>query len=150
MLTKFLSSTDAAWDKILPFACYCFNTTPTADDLESPIFLMHGRDLLEGHTGLLGKSNIRYLGDDKRLILFAEIHKLWLAHAKALQENRQLKTDKIKKNKHFKAHDFKIGQLIAVKNHLRNTFEFKFISDYRVLDIVNDCTLVIESPDGKT
>ena len=34
-LTKFLSSSDAKWDKILPFACYCFNLTPTADDLES-------------------------------------------------------------------------------------------------------------------
>ena len=27
MLTKFLSSTDAEWDRILPFTCYCFNTT---------------------------------------------------------------------------------------------------------------------------
>ena len=30
ILTKFLSSSDAEWDKFLPFACYCFNTTPTA------------------------------------------------------------------------------------------------------------------------
>ena len=37
-VTKFLSSSDAEWDEILPFACYCFNTTPTADDLESPFF----------------------------------------------------------------------------------------------------------------
>ena len=85
---------------------------PTADDLESPFFLVHSRYPLEGCTGLLGKSGIKYLGDDKGLILFAEI---WLAHAKALQENRQLKTDQVKKNKHFKAHDFKIGQLITVK-----------------------------------
>ena len=35
-LTKFLSSLDAEWDRILPFACYCFSMTPTADDLESP------------------------------------------------------------------------------------------------------------------
>ena len=27
-LTKFLSSSDAEWDEILPFVCYCFNTTP--------------------------------------------------------------------------------------------------------------------------
>ena len=27
-LTEFLSSSDAEWDKILPFACYCFNATP--------------------------------------------------------------------------------------------------------------------------
>ena len=50
--------------------------TPTADDLESPLFLVHGRDPLEGPTGLLGKSYIRYLGNDKGLILFAEITKL--------------------------------------------------------------------------
>ena len=68
MLTKFLYSADAEWDKILPFVCYCVNTTATADDLESPFFLIHGRDPLEGHTGLLGKDNIRYLGDDKGLI----------------------------------------------------------------------------------
>ena len=60
-----------------------------------------------------------------------------------------LKTDKLEKNKHFKAHDFKIGLLIAIKNHLRNIFDSKLISDYRVLDIVKECTLVIESPDGK-
>ena len=106
--------------------------------------------MLEDLTELLGKGEIRYLGDDKGLVFFTEICKLWLAHAKALQENRQLKTEKVEKNKHFKAHGFKIGQLITIKNHLRNTSESKFISDYRVLDIVNKHTLVIESPDGKT
>ena len=135
---------------ILPFPCYCFNTTPTADDLESPFFLTHGRDLLEGCTGLLGKDDIRYLGNDKGLILFAEICKLWLAHANTLQENRQLKTDKVKKNKHFNAHNVKISQPIAIKNHLRNTFESRFIAGYRVLEIVNGHTLIVESPDDKT
>ena len=75
---------------------------------------------------------------------------MWLAHAKALQENKQLKTDKVEKNKHSKAFDFKIGQPIVIKHHLRNTFESKFITDYRVLEIVNDCTLIVQRPDGKT
>ena len=123
---------------------------PTANNLESPFFLVHGRDPLEGHTGLLGKNNIRYLGDDKGLILFAEMCKLWLACAKGLQENRQLKTDKVEKSKHLKSYNFKIGQPIAVTNHLRNTFESKFIADCRVLEIVNDCTQITQSPDGKT
>ena len=149
-LTKFLSSPDAEWTRILPFNCYCFNTTPTADDLESPFFLIHGRDPLEGCTWLLGPGSISYLGHNRGLILFAELHKLWLAHAKSLQENRLLKTQKVKKNKNFNAYNFKVGQLITVKNHLRNTFESKFISDYRILKIVNECTLLIKSPDGKT
>ena len=80
-LTKYLSSTDVEWDKILPFAWYSFNTTPTADNLKSPFFLIHGRDLQEGHTRLLGKGLIKYLGNDKGIILFTEICKLWLVHA---------------------------------------------------------------------
>ena len=149
-LAKFLCSSDAEWDRILPPACYCFNTNPTADDLESPFFLIHRRDPLEGCTGLIGPGSIRYLGDDKGLIFFTELHKLWSAHAKSLQENRLLKTEKIEKNKNFKAHNFKAGQLIAVKNHLRSRFKPKFMSDYRILKIVNKHTLRIESPDVKT
>ena len=125
-----------------------FNTT--VDDLESPFFLIHGRDPLEGCTELLGSGIIRYLGDDKGLILFTELCKLWSAHAKSLQENRLLKTKTVERNKNVKSHNFKVGQLIAVKNHLRNTFETKFVSDYRILKIVNECTLLIESPNGKT
>ena len=49
-LTKFLSSSDAKWDKVLPFTCWCFNSTPTSDNLEIPFFLIHGRDPLEGHA----------------------------------------------------------------------------------------------------
>ena len=52
-------------------------------------------------------------------------------------------------NKHFKAHNFKEGQLIAVINHFRNTFESRFVSDYRVLKILNEQTLLVESPDGE-
>ena len=98
-LAKFLSKSDAEWDRILQFACYCSNTVPTADDLESPFFLIHGRDPLGGHARLLGSGNIIYLGDDKGLILFAELCKLWLTHAKSLQENRLLKQKQLKGTK---------------------------------------------------
>ena len=74
---------------------YCFNLTPTADDLESPFFLIHGRDPLEGYARLFGSGNIRYMGNDKGLILFAELCKLWLSHTKSLQENRLLKTEMV-------------------------------------------------------
>ena len=95
--------------------CYCFNSTPASDDLESPFFLIHGRDPLEGCTRLFGSGDIRYMGNDKGLILFAKLHKLWLTHAKSLQENRLLKTDALECNKHFNTYNFKVGQLIAVK-----------------------------------
>ena len=89
------------------------------------------------------------MGDDKGLTLFAELCKLWLSHAKSLQENRLLKTEALEHNKHFKSHECKVGQLVAVKNHLRNTFDTRFVSDYRTVKIINKCTLLIKSPDGK-
>ena len=98
-LTKFLCSSDAEQDRILPFTCYCFNTTPTADDLVSPFFLIHRRDPLEGCTRLLTPGSIRYLGFDKGLILFAKLCKLWSAHANSLHKNRLLKTKKVERNK---------------------------------------------------
>ena len=93
---------------------------------------------MEGYAGLFCSGDTRYMGDEKGLILFAELRKLWLTHAKNLKEHR------------LKSHNFKVGQLIAVKNHLKSTFDPKFVSDYRILDIINECTLLIQSPDGKT
>ena len=106
-------------------------------------FLIHGRDPLEGCASLFCLGDTRYMGDEKGLILFTELRKLWLTHAKSLQENRLLKTYMLECNKNFKSHHFKVGQLIAVKNHLKSMFDPKFISDYRILDIINECTLLI-------
>ena len=58
------------------------------------------------------------MGNNKGLILFAKLHKLWLSHAISLQVNKFLKTEALECNKHFKLHEFKVGQLLAVKNHL--------------------------------
>ena len=122
----------------------------TLDDLESPFFLIHGRDPLEGCTRIFSSGETRYMGNEKGLILFAKLRKLWLIHAKSLQENRLVKTDTLEHNKNFKSQHFKVGQLVAVKNHLKGTFDTKFISDYRILNIINECTLLIQSPGGKT
>ena len=40
--------------------------------------------------------------------------------AKNLQEHRLLKTDTLECNKNFKSHNFKVGQLVAVKNYLKS------------------------------
>ena len=115
-ITKFLSSSDTKWNKVLPFACYCFNLTPTSHDLESQFFLIHGRDPLEGCAGLFCSGDTRYMGDEKGLIFFAKLRKLWLTNAKNLQEHRLLNTATLECNKNIKSHNFKVGQLIAVKS----------------------------------
>ena len=54
------------------------------------------------------------MGDEKGLNLFTDLQKLWLTHAKSLQENRLLKTNTLECDKNFKSHHFKVGQLTLI------------------------------------
>ena len=45
---KFTYDSQLEWDDALPLATYCYNIAPSADDLESPFYVVHGRDPLEG------------------------------------------------------------------------------------------------------
>ena len=52
-MAKFMHGSQLEWDDTLPLATYCYNIAPSVDDLESPFYLVHGRDPLEGkHSNL--------------------------------------------------------------------------------------------------
>ena len=44
---------------------------------------------------------------------------------------------------------FEIGQIVMVKNHAFHTFKSKYLLDYRVKKIINDITLLLDTPNGK-
>ena len=50
------------WDDALSLATYCYNIAPSMDDLKSPLYLVYGRDPLEGRLSNL-QNNCRYLSD---------------------------------------------------------------------------------------
>ena len=47
-IAKFTYDSQLECDDALPLATYCHNIAPSADELESPFYLLHGRDPLEG------------------------------------------------------------------------------------------------------
>ena len=47
-IAKFTYDSQLEWDDVLPQATYCYNIAPSADDLGSPFYLVHGRNHLEG------------------------------------------------------------------------------------------------------
>ena len=53
-IAKFMYGSQVKWDDALPLATY----TPSIDDLESPFYLVHGRNPLEG-----GLSNLQNYAD---------------------------------------------------------------------------------------
>ena len=61
-IMKFTYGSQLEWDDTLPLAMYCFNIAPSVDDLDSPFYLVHGTDPLEGRLSNL-QSYCRYVGD---------------------------------------------------------------------------------------
>ena len=65
----------ANWDDVLRLATYCYNIAPSVDDLESPFYLVHGRDSIEGRLSNL-QNYCRYAGNQPRQIVVQEVRKL--------------------------------------------------------------------------
>ena len=74
------------WDDMLPLATYCYNVMPLLDDLESPYYLVHGHDLLEGRLSNI-QSYCRYMGDQPGRLAVQELQKLWKLHGKTPGRN---------------------------------------------------------------
>ena len=73
---------------------------------------------------------------------------MWKLHAELLHNSRQTK-DPEEEGKFDKASNLKIGQFVLIKNHTASTFQPKYLADHRVIKIVNDCTVILTSPDSK-
>ena len=71
------------WDDALPLAIYCFNVAPLVNDLESPFYLVHGRDPLEGRSSHL-QNYCRYVGEQLGRLAVQELRNMWKMHAKLL------------------------------------------------------------------
>ena len=116
------------------------------DDLESPFYLVHGRNPIEGRLSNL-QNYCRYPNDQSGQIAVQEPRKLWKLHAKLLTENRFTKHKNNRKV--TKASDLKIGQLVFVKDHCKGPFDPSYTFDHRVAAIVKESTVVLTTPDGK-
>ena len=140
-IAKFTYGSQLEWDDALPLSTYCYNIVPLVDDLESPFYLVYGRELLEGRLSNL-QNYCRYISDQPGWVAMQELRKLWKLHTKLLTENWV--TEPTNDRKVTKTSDPKIGQLVFV-----NDFDPSYIYDHRVTGGVNDSTLAPTTPDGK-
>ena len=142
-ISKFLHSSTLEWDDILPIAAYIYNIATTVNDLESPFFLVFGRDPLEGRL-----SHLQNRRTEPGQLAVDKLKSMWKLHAELLCDPRET-TDPVEERKFDKASDLKIGQLILIKNHTASTFQPKYLADHRVVKIVDDSAVIMSSPDGK-
>ena len=120
------------WDDFTDLATAAHNFIPNVTLKESPFFLMFRRDPYMPLNKLLSQA-IRYLGTDEGI-----------PNLEALQNLLQMTTTQIeyaatKRNQSFKPvkpHDFKVGDLVLVRNHMSKAFQEKYQGSYRVVKLL--------------
>ena len=105
-IAMFIYGSSLEWDDVLPLATYCYNVAPSADELESSYYLVHGHDPLKGRLSNL-QNYCRYMGNQPGRLAVQELQKLWKFHVKLLAEHRMAEPAGDKKI--TSASDLKIG-----------------------------------------
>ena len=128
------------WDEFTDLATAAYNFMPNVSSKESPFFLMFGRDPYMPLNKLLSQAT-RYLGTDEGI-----------PDLEALQNLLQMTTTQIeyaatKRNQSFKPvkpHDFKVGDLVLVRNHMSKAFQEKYQDSYRVVRLLGKNQLKVK------
>ena len=128
------------WDDFTDLATAVHNFLPNVTSKESPFFLMFGRYPYMPLNKLLSQA-MRYLGTDEGI-----------PDLEALQNLLQMTTTQIeyaatKRNQSFKPvkpHDFKVGDLVLVRNHMSKAFQEKYQDSYRVVKLLGKNQLEVK------
>ena len=128
------------WDDFMDLATAAYNFLPNVTSKESPFFLMFGRDPYMSLNKLLSQA-IRYLGTDEGI-----------PDLEALQNLLQMTTTQIEytatnRNQSFKPvkpHNFKVGDLVLVRNHMSKAFQEKYQDSYRVVKLLGKNQLEVK------
>ena len=75
MLAKFMHSSTLELDDSPLLAIYCFNAAPLVNDFESPFYLVHCRDPLEGRYSHL-QIHCRYVGGQPDRLAVEELRNM--------------------------------------------------------------------------
>ena len=117
------------WDEFTDLAMVAYNFVPNITSKESPFFLMFSRDPYMPLNQLISQAR-RYLGTDEGI-----------PNLEALQNLLQMTTAQIeyaatRRNQKFKPvkpHDFKVGDLVLVRNHVSKAFQEKYQDSFHVI-----------------
>ena len=132
------------WDEFTDLATAAYNFIPNVTAMESPFFLMFGRDPYMPLNQLMEQAK-RYLGTDEGI-----------PDLEALQNLLQMTTAQIKyaakrRNQSFKPvkpHDFKVGDLVLVRNHTSKAFQEKYQDSFQVIRLLGKNQLEVKDQKG--
>ena len=135
MLKKLCEKDPANWDKYLNQVLTSYRITSNLATVETPFFLVYGKDPnLPLHQLLEPMQN--FLGDPDSSMLNLETHRLALTIAKKTLDENRIKT--AQKTMAQKNPTFQVGDRVYFKNKQPGKWDLKWRSQYRIVHIEHD------------
>ena len=116
-----------------------------ATQLESPFFLMFGRDPILSLNTLL-EPKVRYLGNDINILSLEAMKNMFEIAATNLKLAWERGDPKVK----YLCNKIQPGDTVLIQNHIRGPFDPKFVGDYRVVSLKGNQVEVQPANGGPT
>ena len=141
-IAKHIRGGGVKWDELVPLAVSAYNFFPCQSSKESPFVLMFGRDPITPVTKLL-EPRPRYYGECRGALKLDMLRRLYTIVVQNIRKARE----KLPK-KEEKPHQFKVNDMVLVKDPDAAVFEPRYQPNFRVTAIFGNNRIEVQDERG--
>ena len=141
-IAKHICGGGVEWDELVPLAVSAYNFFPCQSSKESPFVLMFGRDPITPVTKLL-EPRPRYYGERGGALKLDMLRRLYTIVVQNIRKARE----KLPK-KEEKLHQFKVNDMVLVKDPDAAVFEPRYQPNFRVTAIFGNNRIEVQDERG--
>ena len=141
-IAKHIRGGGVEWDELVPLAVSAYNFFPCQSSKESPFVLMFGRDPITPIAKLL-EPKPRYYGERGAALKMDTLRRLYMIVVQNIRKARE----KLPK-KEEKPHQFKVNDMVLVKDPDTAVFEPRYQTNFRVTAIFGNNRIEVQDERG--
>ena len=142
-IAKHIDGGGVEWDELVLLAVSAYNFFPCQSTKESPFVLMFGRDPITPVAKLL-EPKPRYYGEKGTFVKMDTLRRVYMVVAENIRKARE----KVPKREGNKVHQFKINDLVLVKDPCSAVFEPRYQPNYMVTAIFGNNRIEVQGEKG--
>ena len=143
ILAKKIQDDSSTWDVCLNQTLAAIRFSKNKSSGFSPFFLLYNRDPVLPIDNIL-KPRRKYVGEDPHKILLEQQHKSFVMVHKNMKKSKKKQKDQADKTR--QETDFKVGDAVYYKNHLRKSkLDSKWKPFYRIIEQKSPVSFIIKN-----
>ena len=141
-IAKHIHGGGVEWDKLVPLAVSAYSFFPCQSSKESPFILMFGRDPITPVAKLL-EPRPRYYGERGSALKMDTLRRLYMVVVQNICKAREKLPQK-----EDEPHDFKVNDMVLVKDPDATVFEPRYQPNFRVTAIFRNNRIEVQDERG--